>query len=653
MIIIFSGKVKSQELINYNLYIQNPYLYNPAYTIDQQLISAYLNSHLQWMGFEGAPRTYTFGIHAPFTKNMGLGLSVYNSSQGLINNFNARLSYAFRGMLADDHYFQLGTSMGISNDRLDVLSANYVDVTDPNLSTDYYNNTSFAAGVGLLYYIKGFEVQAIMPQLYERNHTSFYTIGVLGYNIKPANASWSLKPSVMARGSDISPLQFDGNLMGTWKEMVWAQVGYRTNKSVIASLGVNIKGLGIGYAYQINTDPIAAASNGTHEIQLIVNFGKDLYDSKPKKTEQTGFVKTSHEKENIANANIIVTEDGKEVANTKTDADGYYTLKLKPGKTYEVNVTAENYQPLKEILTTNADSYKATKDFLLIPEKSKVTGYVTNIEDNQPVEAQIKILDGSEEITTTTSNSENGEYKAELKPNKTYTFKVTAKGYKDKTEKLVINTEKNTNLDIKLNPESKVVKTTGTITDKDGTKLPTEIKIYKDGKLIKTINSEDGSYQVDLEKGSKYKLVFNSPNYDTKTIYIDLTDEEQNTKTQNVTLDEKPKDLKITGDINFETGTFKFTDESYKTLQEVIDYMNEYKNVKIHIGGHTDSDGSSTYNQWLSEKRAKVCYDYIIIKKIDAKRLSYKGYGESTPLVPNTTPANKKKNRRVEFRTIE
>jgi len=102
LFVIFSGKMNSQELINYNLYTQNPYLYNPAYTIDKQMMSAYINSHIQWVGFDGAPRTNSVGINAPFAEDMGIGLSVYNNKQGLINNFNARLSYGYRAKIYED-----------------------------------------------------------------------------------------------------------------------------------------------------------------------------------------------------------------------------------------------------------------------------------------------------------------------------------------------------------------------------------------------------------------------------------------------------------------------------------------------------------------------------------------------------------------------
>ncbi|MFO8184727.1 MAG: OmpA family protein, partial [Candidatus Aegiribacteria sp.] len=66
----------------------------------------------------------------------------------------------------------------------------------------------------------------------------------------------------------------------------------------------------------------------------------------------------------------------------------------------------------------------------------------------------------------------------------------------------------------------------------------------------------------------------------------------------------------------------------------------------------TDSDGSDSYNQTLSEERAASVFNYLVNKGIAARRLTTVGYGESRPLVPNTSDANKAMNRRIEFEVI-
>ncbi|MBK7873276.1 MAG: OmpA family protein [Saprospiraceae bacterium] len=88
---------------------------------------------------------------------------------------------------------------------------------------------------------------------------------------------------------------------------------------------------------------------------------------------------------------------------------------------------------------------------------------------------------------------------------------------------------------------------------------------------------------------------------------------------------------------------------SFEVLNQIVDILKRYPDYKMRIGGHTDSVGSSSTNQTLSEARAKACYDYLISKGIEASRLSFTGYGETKPIADNRYKDGRDKNRRVEF----
>ncbi|MEP2024431.1 MAG: OmpA family protein [Reichenbachiella sp.] len=92
---------------------------------------------------------------------------------------------------------------------------------------------------------------------------------------------------------------------------------------------------------------------------------------------------------------------------------------------------------------------------------------------------------------------------------------------------------------------------------------------------------------------------------------------------------------------------------SFLELNKLLSYMEKHRRVKIEIEGHTDNVGSRTYNQTLSEARAKAVVDYLVAKGLNEFRLEYKGYGSSQPIVPNDTPQNQALNRRVEFLILE
>ena len=75
--------------------------------------------------------------------------------------------------------------------------------------------------------------------------------------------------------------------------------------------------------------------------------------------------------------------------------------------------------------------------------------------------------------------------------------------------------------------------------------------------------------------------------------------------------------------------------------------------MKIEIGGHTDSRGSTAYNQRLSESRARAVVEYLSSKGIDSRRLKFKGYGSSKPIDTNSTEEGRARNRRVEFTVLD
>jgi outer membrane protein OmpA-like peptidoglycan-associated protein len=103
--------------------------------------------------------------------------------------------------------------------------------------------------------------------------------------------------------------------------------------------------------------------------------------------------------------------------------------------------------------------------------------------------------------------------------------------------------------------------------------------------------------------------------------------------------------------INFETNKADILPDSHQTLDVVGQVLTKWPELKIEVGGHTDSRGSDAHNQRLSEARADSVLAYLTRKfpALKPDQFSVKGYGESRPLVPNTNPLNMAKNRRVEF----
>ncbi|EON76340.1 hypothetical protein ADIS_3468 [Lunatimonas lonarensis] len=101
--------------------------------------------------------------------------------------------------------------------------------------------------------------------------------------------------------------------------------------------------------------------------------------------------------------------------------------------------------------------------------------------------------------------------------------------------------------------------------------------------------------------------------------------------------------------IQYETNSHDLTRESKMAIDTLVYGLQEVNNLAISIGGHTDDVGDERYNIELSERRAQAVYNYLIDKGIEVDRLDFRGFGKSSPLVPNTSAANRALNRRVEI----
>ncbi|BBD45263.1 Outer membrane porin F [Petrimonas sp. IBARAKI] len=106
----------------------------------------------------------------------------------------------------------------------------------------------------------------------------------------------------------------------------------------------------------------------------------------------------------------------------------------------------------------------------------------------------------------------------------------------------------------------------------------------------------------------------------------------------------------VTYGITFDVNKADVKPESFGTLKSIADVLKENGPVRVKIIGHTDSDGDDAKNLELSQRRAQSVKNELVSKfGIDASRIETEGAGETTPVAPNDTPANKALNRRVEF----
>ncbi len=102
--------------------------------------------------------------------------------------------------------------------------------------------------------------------------------------------------------------------------------------------------------------------------------------------------------------------------------------------------------------------------------------------------------------------------------------------------------------------------------------------------------------------------------------------------------------------INFDFDKATLRADSDPVLGQVLKVLKDDPKLDVEIGGHTDNVGKPEYNLALSERRAASVREWLVGHGIAASRLSSHGYGDTQPVVPNTTEENRAQNRRVELK---
>src|SRR5689334_313249 len=106
-----------------------------------------------------------------------------------------------------------------------------------------------------------------------------------------------------------------------------------------------------------------------------------------------------------------------------------------------------------------------------------------------------------------------------------------------------------------------------------------------------------------------------------------------------------------TGEHNIEPTLQLPTADSIAILDQAIDALKRYPEIKVELDGHTDSIGTDAYNQKLSERRAQIVYDYLTSHGVDPSRITaVKGFGETQPIDTNATKEGRARNRRTEMK---
>jgi outer membrane protein OmpA-like peptidoglycan-associated protein len=121
---------------------------------------------------------------------------------------------------------------------------------------------------------------------------------------------------------------------------------------------------------------------------------------------------------------------------------------------------------------------------------------------------------------------------------------------------------------------------------------------------------------------------------------------------QNVQIEREEKQISLTfkSDMMFDTGSAAILPGAYGEISRTAKVLNRYPESIILVRGHTDSTGSETMNQKLSEQRADSVKKNLVSQNVNPDRILTVGYGETSPVANNDTEAGRAANRRVEVK---
>lgn len=164
-----------------------------------------------------------------------------------------------------------------------------------------------------------------------------------------------------------------------------------------------------------------------------------------------------------------------------------------------------------------------------------------------------------------------------------------------------------------------------------------------------------GYYEILVDKvDGKYSVIIYADDYFIVSEEHNLAKKEDYYIQFNKSLPQIEKDEVVSlRTIHFENNEFIFEPNSFGDLLNLANYFLSHPEFIIEVAGHTDSYGSASYNQWLSERRAETVAEFIKGLGFPETNISSKGYGESQRLVPDNSPENRYINRRVEIKLVE
>jgi outer membrane protein OmpA-like peptidoglycan-associated protein len=302
------------------------------------------------------------------------------------------------------------------------------------------------------------------------------------------------------------------------------------------------------------------------------------------------------------------------------------------------------------------------------PPRAKIVGFVH--EEAKPATVPAPVVGAivtwdSAPGHTAFYTGADGKFTSEEIDAGNYTFGLRAEGYKPATCAVQIapGTKGEVAADCSMVALPKVGIVKGNVHEEGGGPVSGAMVYVKNsvGNDVSVAADGSGNFKFDTIKPGEARVSVDADGYlaAVQTTTVEALKE----STVDITLVKKPKkalvtvgakEITIKQQIQFAVNSAQILPESNALLTEIADAILRTPRIhKLEIQGHTDSSGTPDKNQELSESRAESVRAWLVAHGVGPERLVAHGYGQTKPLYPNVTSANRTRNRRVQFVILE
>jgi len=280
--ILCALQVNAQQDPQYTQYMYNMNIINPAYTGSTEGLAVGALYRSQWVGLDGGPETFTFNIHSPVGKSVGLGLSIISDQIGPVKETNAYVDFSYTIPVGTVTKLAFGVKggftfhdIGIAENQISLVDmgdpffANAINETTPNVGAGvyFYKPSKYYISMSIPNILNGVHLDANGTKIGSESEHFFAAAGY----VFDLSENFKLKPHTLIKYAFDAPMSYDINANVFMYDIVEVGVGYRLEDSFSGMINFQVaNNLRIGYAYDAIQSELDIVTSSSHEI--FINF---------------------------------------------------------------------------------------------------------------------------------------------------------------------------------------------------------------------------------------------------------------------------------------------------------------------------------------------------------------------------------------------